>query len=266
MKLTLTLVLLVAGASVVRPDEPSHRSWAYLIDKLVGDGVERATVERAFDDRRMAPFDGLEFSLSPREPRSLYRGFARPASVAAARRCRAAHAEALARAEERYGVSADVIAAIIFVESGCGANTGSSPVLYRLARLAMANAPENLAANIERLTADREREQAVRARAQYLEDVFYPEVRGTFVLAERMHVDPLDFRGSPSGALGSAQFLPGKFVHYGVDGGGDGHIDFDDMADAAASCANYLADHGWRNDLKQTEQRTVLWNYNRSDP
>jgi membrane-bound lytic murein transglycosylase B len=36
------------------------------------------------------------------------------------------------------------------------------------------------------------------------------------------------------------------------------------MADAAASCARYLAHHGWRDDLDADAKRAVIWQYNRS--
>ena len=105
----------------------------------------------------------------------------------------------------------------------------------------------------------------MRARAKYLEDTFYPEVRAAFALAGQLGVDPLDLRGSASGAIGCPQFLPSSYLRYGIDGGGDGRIDPYDVADAAASCANFLAAHGWQGNLSERARRTVLWQYNRSD-
>ena len=81
----------------------------------------------------------------------------------------------------------------------------------------------------------------------------------------QLGVDPLDLRGSASGAIGCPQFLPSSYLRYGVDGGGDGRIDPYDVADAAASCANFLAAHGWQANLSERARRTVLWQYNRSD-
>jgi Transglycosylase SLT domain/CHAP domain len=45
---------------------------------------------------------------------------------------------------------------------------------------------------------------------------------------------------SSAGALGPAQFLPGTWAVYGVDGNGDGRKDPWDPADAVAAAANYL--------------------------
>ncbi len=247
------------------------RGWNYLIEKLVADGVERERVVEAFADWRVEPFNGIEFSPNtPHEARSRYRRFLRPASIAAARRCRLDHARELEAAQRVYGVSADVLAAIIYVESGCGRNTGSSVILYRLARLAMANEPQNLQRNLDRWTTDDgtldpATAARLRARARYLEATFYPEVRALFDVADRMGVSPLAIRGSGSGAFGYPQFLPRSYIEYGVDANGDGRVSLYDSADAAASCARYFAGHGWGPGVSQAQRRAAVWQYNHSD-
>jgi membrane-bound lytic murein transglycosylase B len=238
------------------------------MDRLTADGVDRDRIARVFADPRMEPFTGLDFGLYAREPHSMYRGFLRPANVAAARRCREENAALLADAENTYGVQASVLAAILYIETGWGRNTGASTILPRLARLAMANEPENLRRNILRLTADDEdfsTAERVRERARYLEDLFYPEVRATFTLADRLGTDPLALRGSPSGAVGVPQFLPTSYLTYGTDADGDGRVDLFDPADAVASCANYLAAQGWSPGLSSAGRRAIIWRYNRSD-
>jgi membrane-bound lytic murein transglycosylase B len=258
---------ILSQMSAARADE---LGWTYLMEKLVVDGVERERVVEAFRDPRVAPFTGLDFSPgTPHEPRAMYRRFLRPNTVAAARRCRIQHAEAFEAAERAHGVSADVIAAILFVESGCGRNTGSNMILYRLARLAMANEPGNVQRNIERYTdgAGRiapETAAQIHARARYLEDTFYPEVRALFVVADRMGVDPCSIRGSGSGAFGAPQFLPTSYLAYGTDGNGDGRVSLYDTDDAAVSCARYFVGHGWRPGLSTKERRAAVWQYNHS--
>jgi len=256
------LSLRPAGAAA-----DDHRGWGPLVEQLVADGIDRGRAERAFDDPRMEPFDGLDFGLSAREPRRMYRGFLRPPGIAAARRCRASLGDDLDRAASAQGVPASVVAAIMSIESGCGRNTGSSMILHRLARLAMANEPANLRRNLARHApdGDPEVEAQVRVRARYLEDTFYPEVRGVFLVAERLGVDPLALRGSGSGAFGAPQFLPTSYLEHGADGDGDGRIDLYDPADAALSCASFLKAKGWHAGLSTAERRHVIWAYNRSD-
>lgn len=273
-RVALLLVELCLQGGVVHASatgEPGAAgSWAYLIEKLISDGVDRDQVTAAFADRRVPPFDGLGFSLAPRESPSIYRTLRTPSAAKGARRCIARHEEAFRRAEKRFGVSASVVGAILHVESRCGGFTGNHVVLHRLARLAMANEPANLSVNIVRHTRGMGAMEAagvearVRARARELENIFYPEVLATFRLAERLGIDPLAIRGSPSGAFGLPQFLPSSYLRFAVDGNDDGQVSLYDPADAIASAANYLAAHGWHPRIGREQQREVIWAYNRS--
>jgi peptidoglycan lytic transglycosylase B len=264
---TMLRIALAVGllAPVVALAEPAG-SWSYLVERLAADGIGRERAVRLFADPRMPPFTGLDFSLGAHESRALYRSLLRARSLAAARRCRAEFAASFDATGRATGVPASVIAAILHVETACGRNTGSTPIVYRLARLAMANEPANLRANIDRIAGtDPERARQVRERARYLEDTFYPEVRAVFQLGDRLGVDPLTLRGSTSGAFGVPQFLPTSYVRYATDADGDGRADLFDVADAAASCARYLAAEGWREGQSPSARRAVIWRYNRSD-
>jgi membrane-bound lytic murein transglycosylase B len=263
-------------ASVPRPDLLAleervldAKGWSWLVGKLAADGVPRERAARAFADARMPAFEGLFFSPDPAEPRALYRAVLQRRSIAQARACRDEHARAFEGAEARTGVPAEVVAAILHVETRCGRNTGDSLVLFGLARLAMANEPDNLERNLDRRAQggflDPALEQRVRARAATLEDLFYPEVRGVFELAELWGRDPLSLRGSASGAFGFPQFLPTSYLRFGADGNGDGRVDLYDVDDAATSAAWFLVSHGWQGRLERGAQRRVLWHYNRSD-
>ena len=267
--LALSLLPTVAAADVAGDEAIARRhGWSYVVDKLVTDGVPRARVAAAFADPRVPPFDGLGFSLSARESPARYRSLRSPATVRAARQCRNDNATAFAAAE-REGVPASIVAAIVQVESSCGRVTGTSGIFHRLARLAMANEPGNVAWNVQRWTAESSDPAVVdhvHARARYLEDTFYPELRGLFTIAERSGIDVLSMQGSTSGAFGFPQFLPTSYLRYGVDADGDGRVSLYDMNDAAASCARFLAQNGWRPGLSLAEQRRVIWQYNRSEP
>jgi membrane-bound lytic murein transglycosylase B len=196
----------------------------------------------------------------------MYRGFRSASSMAAAERCATTHATSLRNAERTHGVDAAVVAAILHVETHCGRNTGRDMVLFRLARLAMANEPRNVARNLNRYkNPDAELAERVRSRARYLEGIFYPQVVATFEIARMEGISPLALKGSGAGAFGYVQFLPMNYMAFGVDADGDGRVSLYEPADATASAARFLASYGWKPGIPYAKKREVIWHYNRSD-
>ena len=259
-----------------RPADPAdvalarEKGWIWMVDKLAADGISHDRAARAFADSRMPAFDGLSFNLNPRESHFMYRNFLKAPSVTAAERCAERHASELVVAQQLHGVDAAVVAAILHVETHCGRNTGNSMVLHRLARLAMANEPRNVAHNLARNTdkngrIDPELAERLRSRARYLEGIFYPQVIATFEIARQDGVNPIAMRGSAAGAFGYVQFLPMNFVAFGTDGNGNGRVSLYEPADAAASCARFLASYGWKPGISREKRRQIIWHYNRSD-
>ncbi|WP_420220329.1 lytic murein transglycosylase B [Metapseudomonas resinovorans] len=130
------------------------------------------------------------------------------------------HADALARAEKEYGVPAQVIVAIIGVETFYGGNTGNFRVIDALSTLGFDYPP----------------------RA----DFFRKQLKEFLLLAREEQVDPLMLKGSYAGAMGLPQFMPSSFRAYAVDFDGDGHIDiWNNPVDAIGSVASYFKRHGW---------------------
>lgn len=124
-------------------------------------------------------------------------------------------------ASARYGVPAEIIVAIVGVETHYGRHTGNFETASALATLAFDYPP----------------------RAE----LFRRELEHLFLLAREQRRDPLSYTGSYAGALGYAQFLPSSIRDYAVDFDGDGQVDLENSpADAIGSIANYLARHGWR--------------------
>jgi membrane-bound lytic murein transglycosylase B len=131
-----------------------------------------------------------------------------------------ANAPALARAEAEYGVPAEIVVAILGVETIYGRNTGSHRVIDALATLAF----------------DYPR------RASF----FRGELQEYLLLAHEQRWSPLMPKGSFAGAMGMPQFMPGSHRLYAVDFDGDGRIDlWHDSADVIGSVAHFLARHDW---------------------
>lgn len=137
------------------------------------------------------------------------------------------HELALRRAEAQYGVPAEIIVAIIGVETVYGRNTGSFRVMDAIATLAFAY-PQ---------TPNRDARMAF----------FRNELENTLLLARESDIDPFSLLGSYAGAIGWPQFMPGSIRQYAVDFDGDGKIDLRaSPVDAIGSVANFLKIHGWQ--------------------
>ncbi|MEN8175149.1 MAG: lytic murein transglycosylase B [Pseudomonadota bacterium] len=133
------------------------------------------------------------------------------------------HVELLERAQATYGVPAEIIVAIIGVETKYGANTGSYRVIDALKTLGF----------------------GYPRRA----DFFRGELEEFLLMAREEELDPLKPLGSYAGAMGKPQFIPSSFRAYAIDFDGDGKRDlWNGDADTIGSIANYLAKHGWVRD------------------
>tara|TARA_R100000656_G_scaffold33594_1_gene28886 strand:- start:7 stop:1047 length:1041 start_codon:yes stop_codon:yes gene_type:complete len=131
------------------------------------------------------------------------------------------HRAVLARAEKEYGVPAEIIVAIIGVETNYGKNTGSWYVIDALSTLAFDYPP----------------------RAPF----FRSELVNYFILTREQKHNPLEFKGSYAGAMGYGQFMPSSYRNYAVDFSGDGFTDiWNNPTDAIGSVANYFKRHGWQ--------------------
>ena len=134
------------------------------------------------------------------------------------------HDADLRRAEARWGVPAELVVAIIGVETYYGRITGNYKVIDALATLAF-DFPSG--------RSDR--------------SGFYRDELDAFLrwcAAEQR--DPQSVKGSYAGAIGLPQFMPSSLLKYAVDFDGDGRIDLDRHgADVVGSVANYFAQFGW---------------------
>jgi membrane-bound lytic murein transglycosylase B len=130
------------------------------------------------------------------------------------------HADVLTQAEKAYGVDAQVIVAIIGVETRYGGNTGKYRVLDALTTLAFDYPP----------------------RSKF----FRSELEQYLLMARADHIDLLGTKGSYAGAMGYGQFMPSSYQRYAVDFDHDGKRDlWDSPMDIVGSVANYLHEHGW---------------------
>ncbi len=131
------------------------------------------------------------------------------------------NAETLARIEKELGVPANIIVAIIGVETYYGRQTGGFKVLDALTTLGF----------------DFPRRGAF----------FRKELKNFLILAREQNLDVDELTGSYAGAMGIPQFMPSSYRAYAVDYTGDQQANiWRSDEDAIASVANYLQKHGWK--------------------
>ena len=138
--------------------------------------------------------------------------------AAGAKKRKAQRANFFANVEARYGVPAGILLAIHGMETGYGRTMGSVPVVSSILTVAYDC-----------------------RRASF----FTPHALAALQMVDRGMLSPTQ-KGAFHGELGHTQFLPGNAMRYGVDGSGDGVVDFYNEYDALASTANFLRQKGWQ--------------------
>ena len=131
------------------------------------------------------------------------------------------HREILQRAEKEFGVPAEIITAIVGVETYYGTRSGRTNVFNSLVTLAFDYPPRS--------------------------PFFRSELEQFLLLTREEDVDVNNVRGSYAGAMGMPQFISSSYRHYAVDFDGDGKRDlWNSTADVIGSVANYFREHGWK--------------------
>ncbi|MGD9584216.1 MAG: lytic murein transglycosylase B [Lysobacterales bacterium] len=139
------------------------------------------------------------------------------------------HRQILDRISADTGVAAEVLLAIVGVETSYGRITGGYRVVDALATLAFYYPP----------------------RAPF----FQSELKQFLTLpSQQFPIDPVSVSGSYAGAMGWGQFMPTSYANYARDFDGDGKIDlWNSPGDVLASVANYFVAHGWQPDAPVAE-------------
>lgn len=131
------------------------------------------------------------------------------------------HQATLQRASDEFGVPAELIVAIIGIETFYGEYLGDYPVLDTLYTLAFHYPP----------------------RAKF----FRSELGEYLRLAANENWPVRQQKGSYAGAMGLGQFIASSYRHYAVDFDQDGQRNIiSNPVDAIGSVANYFSQHRWQ--------------------
>jgi membrane-bound lytic murein transglycosylase B len=186
-------------------------------------GISEETLRLAFDDIRFIPrvteLDGAQPEFTRAVWDYLDSAVSAQRVVRGQDRLRQAR-PAVDAAAARYGVPAEILAAIWGMESNYGSNTGDIPTIDALASLGF------------------EGRREAWARSQLL---------AALKILQNRDINRAQMIGSWAGAMGQTQFLPSNFLAYAVDADGDGRRDiWGSLPDVMASTANFLARSGWQ--------------------
>lgn len=228
LRLASFIAGLVISAAAIQPaiardydQKPEVKAFIDDMARNYGFASEQLTSLFSDVERKQAILDAISRPAERVRPWKEYR----PMFIAEARIAQGVdfwrqHEDVLKRAEAEYGVPAQIIVAIIGVETFYGRNTGSYRVMDALSTLCFDYPP----------------------RATF----FCQQLREYLMLVREQQVDALSLKGSYAGAMGLPQFMPGSFRAYAVDFDGDGHINiWSDPDDAIGSVASYFKAHGW---------------------
>ncbi|MHB1543101.1 MAG: lytic murein transglycosylase [Gammaproteobacteria bacterium] len=214
---------LMEAANAAPPTFPEASITRFIAHMVEAHHFERKQLVAWFD--KIRPLPGvLRLMHHPFEalPWKVYRRLlVTPARVRAGKVWMARHRQALAQEEQRAGIPAAVIAAIIGIETNYGQNIGNIPAFASLATLAF-NDP---------------------SRAPF----FRHELSGFLRLCRRNHYNPLAIRGSYAGALGIPQFMPTAYLRYATERLHGLHPNlFVSSRSAIESVGRFLSAKGWR--------------------
>lgn len=200
---------------------------AFIDEMVVAHGFDPLALYAAFHAATPLPAV-LRAIRPPTDPRARswqdYRArFVEPRRIATGKDFMRQYADALAAARSRFGVPAEIVAAILGVETIYGQHMGNYPVFDALVTLAFDHPP----------------------RAE----LFRRELTELLLLAREEQRPLTSYVGSYAGAIGWPQFLPSSRRKYAIDFDDDGKIDLvNSPMDAIGSAANFLAAHGWMAD------------------
>ncbi len=265
---TLALVVVLGMALPVPGTPPVQAApFAELQKSLVRDGFAEAEIGALYS-RPEATLDpeGITAYFLHREATLNYDQFLSESSIEKAVSYLKLHEKALQEATKQHGVNAEIVTAILLVESRLGANTGRQSVLNTLSNLAAIGDPsarDSLWNTYVSRKAPDEKE-AFNKWAARKSTWAYQELKAYLQYAKAQGLDPFSVRGSYAGALGFAQFVPSSVLTYGRDGDKDGKVDLHQHEDAIDSIAYYLKQHGWEPKLDREKAFNVLLRYNNS--
>ena len=223
----LSVVFWILGSSSVQAD-PGFGKWLleFKADARA-QGIGNDLLEQAFQGVEPLP---QVLELDRRQPESTMTFMEYQQKIVSEDRVRrgrqllAEYRDLLDPVAEKYGVPARYLVALWGIETHYGRLTGNFGVVESLATLAFDGRRSGF---------------------------FRRELLNALQILHEGHISLTGMKGSWAGAMGQCQFMPSSFLRFAVDETGDGRKDiWTTEADVFGSAANYLAQSGWRKNVR----------------
>jgi membrane-bound lytic murein transglycosylase B len=256
----------------------TEQTWQPLVDRLKGDGLDAGYVDELFAQeslhfspeimaRKMNAL--LETKLAARRPGpaqqpQVMERYLNPILLAGAYAYFREHADTFQTIESLYGVTGEVLTALMLVETKLGTQVGSHNAMTILASMALAGDFELVKPHLRRKEISPEIVSWLVRRTEQKGNWAYVELKSLIEYARNNGHDPLTIPSSMYGAIGLCQFIPSSALSYGRDGNGDGRVDLFDTTDALHSMAYFVKRHGWKAGLEREAELKVIYRYNHS--
>ena len=195
-------------------------------------------------------------------PPSIYRGVVTQANKEKCQEFLSLHKAAFDVAEKTWSVPREVIVSLLLVETKLGTFLGKEMAFWSLASMAAADTVDKVKDHVPGITIKPDQVDWMQEKLNEKSAWAYKELKAFVRHCAANNLEPGSMQGSVYGAIGICQFMPSNLARYGADGDGDGRVDLFVPADAIASAAKYLAEHGWKTNTSFADRRNVLKKYN----
>lgn len=261
---TLACLMILCFSETALASEPFRR----VMSRLIRDGYDTAMIQKYYSDSRCEFLPAIaQINLKHEEDTAAYRSFLEEKNISIAREYLNRNRALLGHFEQKTGVPAGIVTAILLIETKCGLDRDKAPVFNVLSTIAASSESGELKKSFDALKVQYPdvTMENVRRRSRSRSRWAYKELRAFIDWHRRnSREDILSVRGSWAGALGLPQFMPTSLRAFGADGDGDGHVDLHSDTDAVASVCNYLRKNGWKYLRSAWDQRKIIWRYNHS--
>ena len=277
--LLLSLALSASAKSPAKTVLTANKVW--LEKRLTKIGLSQAFIREALKDYEPQPFEKvltlnlLGFLRVPGQHMNLVT----PQAVHETAKFIAENQDSFDLAKEKYKVPADVISALLWIETRHGQDVGTfhtvsvfldllqadlAPNRKELIKLAYVQNVKNQQGysrkNLRQVMAERTKKKAQWAEGELIQ---------LAAIRKEKNLDIKTLRGSYAGAFGLPQFIPSSYRMYAKSVDPETTPDLSDDGDAIVSVAYYLMKSGWRGSrvgagTHQDNRVIALMKYNNS--